>query len=221
MRQRRRLSRHQRGGPDLRHPGWPVRQAQGLGHGRTSSLEHMHLQRVRARPHAQREPQRRGRGLGLRMQRPEHEEQAGMLGRTGVEAADLRRPCLRQPAQHGTDAARLERLFGGPQAFGRGVGRDPDQAVIGQAFAGQPWQKRRMRRPDHQHTAALAHQPGHGRAQQPPFGLAALHLQHLGERLRGPATTGQFGIECRVPAGDDLATAHAHGLPGPDGLGQV
>jgi len=176
---------------------------------------------MRARPQRQAEPQRRGRGFGLGLERAQGKQQTRMLGRTGMQAAQLFRPGLGQPAEHRAHAARFERLFGGPQALGLGVGVDPDQALLGQACAGQARQVRMLRRPDQQHAAALLHQLGQGRAQQAPLALAPGALQHLGERLTGPAPARQLGIQPGVAAGDALLAAFAQGMTRPDRLGQV
>ena len=53
------------------------------------------------------------------------------------------------------------------------------------------------------------------------LGQAGLGLQDLTEALGRPATSRQFGIELRVPAGPDQLCSRAQHVPRPDSLGQV
>ena len=198
-----------------------MRQAQGRSHGGPSSLEHLHLQRVRARPQAKGEPQRRRRGFVLCLLRAEHEAQPGVLPGAGMQAANLFGARLWEPAEHGAHAAGFEGLLGGPQPLGRGVDVDPDQPLGRDAPLQQAWEVRWVWRADEQDAAALLHQLRQAGCQQAPLSLATLHLQDFGERLPRPPPAWQLGIEQRVPAAQDQPAVLAQGLAWPDSLGQV
>ena len=112
-----------------------------------------------------------------------------MPGGANMQTPNLIRAHLRQPTQHRAHTLGLQGLFGRPQALGRGVGIDADQAVVTQAFAAQARQVRELRRANQQDAAPLADKPGQGRAEQAPFSLPHLGLQDLGHGMAGPTAT--------------------------------
>ncbi len=78
-----------------------------------------------------------------------------------------------------------------------------------------------MRRRNQQDAAALPHDLRQRRAQQAPLGLGRLGQQHLGHGLTRPAPARQFGIQRRVPTGDDRTGHPPHGIPTPHSLRHV
>ena len=208
------------------------RQAQRARQRRPGALEQIDLQRpgavVRPRcPHPHQQTQRRGRGFARGGLRPAHEHRA--LRRTGqhLQAAQLLGPGLRQPGHQHARRAGLEQLFGGPQAFGRGVGLQPDQAAFVDAVGPQAGGVRRVRRADQQHrgggcrtgAATGGAQRAQQRREQAPCQRAGLGAEQFGQALAGPAAAGQLGVERGKAAGPGGRGRAAELVAPPDGGG--
>lgn len=173
------------------------------------------------RPEAQVQTQGGRRRFSTAARRPEYERGPWVSRGADLQSAQGRSAHLRQPAQHGGEAAGLQSLLGCPQALLRGVGVDQDQALRRHPL---PMQRRHMGHKggrDEEDVPSALHDLAQGRGEQSPLGLTGLLMQHLGQRLTRPAPTGQLPVELGVAAGQHPVRAFAQGVPQPDGLGQV
>ena len=160
----------------------------------TAPLENVRLQApVRPRLH----PQAQGRcgGLLARRLRPEQKHQPLAAQGADLQAADMLRPGLRQPRQHGSRCIGTDQLLRGPQAFCHALGLDPDQMPCIQTGMHQPRHMRRCRRADQHNRLLLRCEGAEGRTSQAPFAAACAWQQDFGQRLARPATAGQLHIQ--------------------------
>lgn len=176
---------------------------------------------MRAWPQTQVQTQGRRRRFAQVSSGAKNEHRPRVARGTDLQAPQSRRRHLRQPAQHGGEAAGLQGLLGRPQALLRRVGVHPDQALWRHPLPTQRRHVGHKRRGDEQDVPTAPHDLAQNRGEQAPFSLTGLCLQHLGQGLAGPAPTRQLGVQLRVPAGEHPSRPGAQGVPPPDRLGQM